>query len=284
MKKHINLLIFSIIFVVFSTNTSISQQIRMPSPSPSATLEQRVGLTDITLEYSRPGVKGRTIFGDLVPFDKIWRTGANMASKITFSDDVKIEGKDLQAGSYALFTIPGRDKWTVIFSSNPDQSGLAQYKESEDVLRVSVIPEKTDRKMETFTIGINDITDSGATLWIMWDHTAVPVDIAMDVDEIVIADIQRALDPASDAGNYFAAATYYYNTGRDLDQALEWINKSIDLGNNRFWVVHLKANILKKKGNCAEAIKTAEKSKAMAKEAGSDDYIALNDKLIASCK
>ncbi|MBR9997707.1 MAG: DUF2911 domain-containing protein [Cyclobacteriaceae bacterium] len=284
MKITYKLFIFSSLLLFILTNASLSQQIRMPVPSPSATFEQRVGLTDITLNYSRPGVKGRTIFGDIVPYDKLWRTGANMATKITFSDDVKIEGKELKAGSYALFTIPGKDTWTILFNSNDNQGGTGQYKESEDVLRVSVTSEKMDEKIETFTIDINDITDTGARLWILWENTAVPVGIEVDVDEKVMADIQRALDPASGAGNYFAAASYYYNTDRDMEQALNWINKSIELGNKQFWVVHLKANILKKKGDCPAAIQAAEESKSMAKEAGNDDYIALNDKLIASCR
>jgi hypothetical protein len=284
MKKNYKFLIISVLSLFLFDNTLKAQQIRMPAPSPLARYEQRVGLTDIIITYSRPGIKDRVIFGDLVPYDKLWRTGANMATKIEFSDDVKIEGKELKAGTYAIFTIPGRDTWTVIFNSNYNQGGTGQYKESEDVLRVSVKPESMAEKMETFTIDVNDITDSGANLWFLWENTAVPVQIEVDVDDKVMADIQQALDPASDAGNYFMAATYYYNTDRDLDQALEWINKSIELGNKRFWVVHLKANILKKKGDCVEAIKAAEESKAMAKEAGSDDYIALNDKLITSCK
>lgn len=284
MKKNYNLLIITILFVLISTVTLKAQQIRMPSPSPSATFEQRVGLTDIILNYSRPGVKGRTIFGDLVPYDKLWRTGANMASRIAFSDDVKIEGKELKAGTYALFTIPGRDRWTIILNSNYNQGGTAQYKESEDALRVTVTPEKMAEKIETFTLDINDITDTSAKLWILWENTAVPIQIEVDVDAIVMADIESAFDPASDAGNYFAAASYFYNTDRDLDQALEWINKSIELGNKRYWVVHLKANILKKKGECSAAIQAAEESKSMAKEAGNNDYVTLNDKLIASCK
>lgn len=284
MNNYYKLLLVNVLCAFILINTSIAQQIRTPAPSPSATFEQRVGLTDITLNYSRPGVKSRTIFGDLIPYDKLWRTGANMATKIEFSDDVKIEGKALKAGAYALFTIPGKDKWTIIFNSNYNQGGTAQYKESEDVLRVTVTPEKMAEKIETLTLDINDITNSSAKLWILWENTAVPVQIDVDVDAIVMADIQKALDPASNAGNYFAAASYYYNTNRDLDQALEWINKSIDLGNKQFWVVHLKANILKKKGDCTAAIQAAEESKTLAREARNDDYVVLNDKLIASCQ
>jgi len=284
MKNSYNPFFICFLSLFILTNILKAQQIQMPSPSPLATFEQRVGLTDVVISYSRPGVKGRIIFGDLVPFDKLWRTGANMATKIEFSDDVKIQGKDLKAGAYALFTIPGKDSWTIIFNTNYNQGGIGQYTEAEDVLRVSVAPEKMAEKMETFTIDINDITDSSANLWILWENTAVSVRIDVDVDEKVMADIQRVLDPSSDAGNYFMAATYYYNTDRDLDQALAWVNKSIELGNKRFWVVHLKANILKKKGDCPEAVKAAEESKTLAKEAGNDDYVALNDNLIASCK
>lgn len=284
MKNYYKILLVSFLAYFALSDTLTAQPIRTPSASPAATFEQRVGLTDITLNYSRPGVKGRKIFGDLVPYDKLWRTGANMATRIEFSDDVRIEGNALKAGAYALFTIPGRDHWTIVFNSNYNQGGIAQYKESEDVLRVEVTPEKMDENIETFTIDINDITDTSAKIWILWENTAVPVQVDVEVDDKVMADIERALDPASDAGNYFAAASYYYSTDRDLDQALNWINKSIELGNNRYWVVHLKANILQKKGDCSAAIQAAEASKKLAKEAGNDDYVALNDKLIGSCK
>jgi len=284
MKNYYKILLVSFLAYYALSDTLIAQSIQTPSASPAATFQQRVGLTDITLNYSRPGVKERKIFGDLVPYDKLWRTGANMATRIEFSDDVRIEGNELKAGAYALFTIPGKDHWTIVFNSNYNQGGIAQYKESEDVLRVKVTPEEMDEKIETFTIDINDITDTSAKIWIIWENTAVPVRVNVEVDDKVMADIERVFDPASDAGNYFAAASYYYNTDRDLDQALNWINKSIELGNNRYWVVHLKANILKKKGNCSAAIQAAEESKKLAKEAGNDDYVALNDKLITRCK
>ena len=138
--------------------------------------------------------------------------------------------------------------------------------------------------METFRIDINDIRMDVANLVLAWENTMVKAEVKVDVDSKVMASIDRALDPASDAGNYFQAASYYYETGKDLEKALDWINRSIELGNNRFWVVHLKANILRKKGDCKMAIQAAEESKKLAKEAGNDDYVALNDKLIAGCK
>lgn len=278
------ILIINILGLLILADSSSGQQIRMPSPSPFAELNQTVGLTDITIAYSRPSVKGRTIFGDLVPYDKIWRTGANMATKITFSDNVKIEGKELAAGTYALFTIPGEDEWTLILNKDADQPGTSRYDESKDALRIQVKSENIDAGVETLLIDVNAIRNDHAYLLIAWQNTVVTARIDVNTDEMVMADINRAMDPASEAGKYWAAANYYYETDRDLSQALDWINKSIALGNNRFWVVHVKAKIQQKLGHCTDAVATAEESKKLAREAGNDDYIALNDKLISSCK
>ena len=283
-KKFINLLIYSILFSFGLINSLIGQQIRMPSPSPLCEYRQTVGLTDISIEYSRPSVKDRSIFGDLVPYGKLWRTGANMATKITFSDDVKIEGKDLKAGSYAFFTIPGDNEWTFIFNTVVNQSGVAQYEESKDALRVQVPAEQMQDGVETLLIDVNAIRNDHAYLVLAWQNTVVAARIDVNTDAVVMADINRAMDPASEAGKYWAAANYYLETDRDMEQALEWINKSIELGNDRFWVVHAKARIQQKIGDCKGAIVTAEESKKLAQEAGNNDYVALNDKLIASCR
>jgi hypothetical protein len=283
-KKINNILIFSILLTTSLINYSNAQQIQMPTPSPLCEFKQTVGLTDITVVYSRPSVKGRTIFGDLVPYDKLWRTGANMATKVSFSEDVKIEGQDLAAGTYSFFTIPGKNEWTFIFNSVANQPGAANYDESLDVLRVKVKPETRQDGIETMMIGINGIRNNHAYLFIGWENTIVGAKVEVNTDAAVMADIERAMDPASDAGKYWAAANYYFETGRDLPKALEWIDKSIELGNNRFWVVHVKAKIQQKMGDCSGAIATAEASKKMAQQAGNDDYIALNDKLISSCK
>jgi hypothetical protein len=255
----------------------------MPAPSPLSEVKETVGLTDISIVYSRPSVKERVIFGDLVPYGKLWRTGANMATKITFSEDVKIEGKELAAGSYSFFTIPGESEWTLIFNTVADQPGSAQYDESKDALRVTVSTEKMQGSVETLMIGINSIRNDHAYLLVAWENTIVGAKVEVNTDEAVMASIKRAMDPASDAGKYWAAANYYYETDRELDKALEWVNKSIELGNNRFWVVHMKAKIQKKMGDCNAAVASAEESKKMAQEAKNDDYVALNDKLIASC-
>ena len=283
-KKFNNSLIFSLLIFLFSINYSNGQQIRMPAPSPLCEIKQTVGLTDITIVYSRPSVRERVIFGDLVPYDKLWRTGANMATTITFSEDVKIEGQDLKAGTYSFFTIPGKNQWTFIFNSVANQPGAANYDESKDVLRIKVTPETMQGGIETMMIGVNGIRNDHAYLFIAWENTLVSAKVEVSTDASVMADIERAMNPASDAGKYWAAANYYFETDRDLSQALEWINKSIELGNNRFWVVHAKAKIQQKMGDCSAAIATAESSKKMAQEAGNNDYVALNDKLIASCK
>ena len=279
-----NTLIFSVLLTLILSVSLSAQQIRMPAPSPLSEVKETVGLTDISIVYSRPSVKERVIFGDLVPYGKLWRTGANMATKITFSEDVKIEGKELAAGSYSFFTIPGESEWTLIFNTVADQPGAAQYDESKDALRVKVGSEKMQGSVETLMIGINSIRNDHAYLLVAWENTIVGAKIEVNTDEAVMASIEQAMDPAADAGKYWAAANYYFETDRELDKALEWINKSIELGNNRFWVVHTKAKIQKKMGDCSDAIATAEESKKMASEANNDDYVALNDKLIASCK
>ncbi len=283
MKIAQNTLTLSVLSIAILITDLRAQQIELPAPSPFARLEQRVGLTDIVITYSRPGVKDRQIFGDLVPYDRLWRTGANMATTISFSDDVKIEGKELAAGTYSLFSIPGRDEWTLIFNTVARIAGTANYDEKNDALRVDVNSHKLNNEVETFLIDLNDVRDDHANLVLAWADTYVKARIDVEVDSKVMDDIRRAMDPAADAGKYYAAARYYYDTDRDLGQALEWINKSIELGNERYWVIHLKANILEKKGECKEAVVAAEKSKELAREAGNPDYVALNEKLIARC-
>ena len=209
-----------------------------------------------------------------------------MATKISFSDDVKIEGKELKAGEYSLFSIPGKEEWILIFNTVVNQSGTGRYDESKDALRVKVKSHHLpgDTKIESFTIDLNNFRNDWANLEILWDRTYVAAKVEVDVDSKVMADIERALDPASDAGNYFQAAMYYFEAGKDINQAIEWINKSIELAPDRFWVVHQKARMLQKAGNCKDAVKTANESIELAKTAGNDDYVKLNEKLIASCK
>lgn len=264
-------------------------QIQTPKPSPTATLSQEVGLSTVTVTYSRPGVKDRTIFGELVPYDKVWRTGANESTKLTLSDDMKIGGQDVPAGTYALYTIPGKDSWTIIIHKNTSHWGDEGYDKAEDLVRFEVKPEMLEDAWESFTIDFSDFTPNGANMNLIWDHTKVSFPIMAPTDKKVEAQIKRILSPNTMASNYSQAAGYYLQTNKDLDQALDWINKSLALfeeaGQSPFWVYHVKAKILMAQNNYKEAIKIAEKSKELAAKAENDfGYVALNEKLIKECK
>jgi Protein of unknown function (DUF2911) len=262
-------------------------QIKTPQPSPLASTKQAFGLGEISLAYSRPQVKGRVIFGDLVPYDKLWRTGANNSSKITFTDDVMIEGNKLAAGEYAVYTIPGKTEWTVIFHKNLKMWGLGDpgdYKEENDALRVKVKTQTLTSTVESFTMDISDIAAKTCKFNIAWDKTKVSLNVSTDIDSKIEASIDKTLNPKPDASSYFSAASYYFENGKDLNKALDWCNKAIAGRPDAFWMVHLKAKIYKGLNNKAEAIAAATASKEMASKAGNADYVALNDKLIAELK
>lgn len=279
MKRNLTLMTAALLL----TGTLALAQIEMPAPSPLATFSQKVGLTDVEIVYSRPSMRGRVVYGDLVPWGKLWRTGANMATKVTFSDDVKIGGKDLKAGTYALFTIPGKDEWTVIFNTRAVQAGAGQYKETEDALRVSVKPENLSHSVETFTITIDDVTNTSAAIVIIWEKTRVKVPMEVNVDQRVMASIDRALQV--DPNNYFMAATYYHESGKDLNQALTWINQALaeheKAGRNVFWIYRRKSLIQADLKQYKDAVATAQKSLEQAKAANNDDYVKMNTESIA---
>lgn len=263
--------------------SSAQAQLKVPAASPAQTTKQSFALGDITLEYSRPAVKGRTIFGDLVPYDKIWRTGANATSKITFSSDVKLEGKEVKAGTYGLFTIPGKTSWDVMLSKDLNLgANVGDYKTENEVVRVKVKPTTLANKVETFTINIADILPTSAVLEIMWDKTRVPVAITADIDETIVKNIQASL--ASDKPAYFEAASYYYDTNRDLKQALGWATKATEQNPKAFWIMLLKARIELKLNEKANAIASAEKTVSLATEAKNADYVKMASDLIASAK
>lgn len=265
-----------------------SAQIEMPAPSPLSTLTQEVGLMEIKVVYSRPGAKGRKIYGDLVPFGKSWRTGANASTKISFTENVTIEGNEVPAGEYALFTIPGESEWTIILHKNANLMGTGgeNYNKSEEAARFTVKPSKLAETVETFTISIGDITMNSATVSILWENTAVAFLVESEVDKEIMANIDQALNniERNNANLYNQAASYYYETGKDLDKALEWVNKAVSANPEAFWMAHLKAKILAKQGNKKEAIKAAEEAKKVAQAANNSDYVRLNEKLIEEVK
>ncbi len=262
---------------------AIAQTLKTPAPSPLQTIEQAFGLSNVKIEYSRPSVKGRVIFGDLVPYGKIWRTGANSSTKITFPDDVKIEGMPLIAGTYAIYTMPGADSWDVMFYKDLKLGGdVTEYKMENEVLKVKVKPSALSNKVETFTINFADITPSTMNIELLWDKTRIALGVKTEIDEKVLKSIEAALE--KDTRPYFQAASYYFDNGKDLATALKWVNTAIESNPKAFWMYHLKAKIQKKMNDNKGAIETAQKSLELAKEEKNDDYVKLNEKLIGEAK
>lgn len=270
-----------------SKSPAQTPKVDFPAASPACTLKQRVGLTDIEINYSRPGVKGRAIFGGIVPYGQVWRTGANQATKITFSTDVKFNGEDVPAGSYALFTIPGEDEWTVILSKNADQFGAFQYDAKDDLVRFKVVPIKLAETIDTFTIEFNRIRDDSAELNLIWDKTVVPLQIQIELTSKLVPQIEAAMaapGKKSD-GFYFQAATFYYNHDQDLNKALTWVNAGLaDQPNIAFEILHLKAQILAREGDKAGAIAAAKLSSDLSVKAEGPDnsFVKMNQDLINS--
>jgi hypothetical protein len=275
----IKALSITLLFVASLATTTFAQ-IKTPAPSPGAKVWQTVGLTEIEIEYSRPGVKDRTIFAKdgLVPFDKIWRTGANSATKITFSDDVMVDGKELKKGSYAILTMPGATNWAVHFY--PYESGSwNSYVEKTPALAVNVKSTKMATKMESFTMGINHITGDAAHLVLAWENTMVAVPIGVEVDKTVMANIETVLAGPS-ANDYYAAGSYMHDSGKDLNKALMYVQKATKVDEPKFWQVRRESLILADLGKKKEAIAAAKVSLALAKEAKNDDYVTMNEKSI----
>ncbi|GAB3520750.1 DUF2911 domain-containing protein [Emticicia fontis] len=279
--KHLNLKLF-----VACTLISISSfaQINTPAASPSATVTQGIGLTKITIDYSRPSVKGRKIFGDLVPFGKIWRTGANKITSIKFDDDVVINGTPVKAGSYGLYTIPTATEWTVILNTDDKQWGSYGYDDKKDVYRFKVKPMKTKAFVEQMEIDIEGINPTTSDIAIKWENTEAKFRVEQPVDAKIMAEIEEKTSKAdATIDTYFAAADYYYQKGIHLDKALVWANKVIEQ-NKEYWAYQLVARVAAKQGNCAVALPNAEKSMELAKKAGDDAYIKLNQIVFAQCK
>jgi len=256
-------------------------QIETPAPSPKGKIEQRVGVMDVSVVYSRPGIKGRKIFGDLVPYGQVWRTGANDPTAITFSDAVKLEGHDVPAGTYSLYTIPGEKEWTIII--NKKTKGEAQRDEKEDVTTFTVKPSQTPSTVETFTINVTDIMINTANLELAWENTLVKFRMEFDVDGKVMPAIKKFVESPNSgtASQYYQAAFYYFNTGKDMNAALEWVNKSLALNDKPYWVWRVKSQIQAALKDYKGAIATAQTGKARAKEAGNDQYVKFNDDAIA---
>ena len=260
---------------------SEAQSLKTPAPSPTQTLQQDFGVSSVQLIYSRPAMKGRKIFGDLVPYGKVWRTGANAATRIKFNDDVMFGGQPVKAGEYALYTIPGENEWDVIINKGSANWGT-NYIQEDDIVRVKAKPVKLNDAVESFTMQFENVKPNSSDLKIMWEKTAVAVPVTVDVDSKIMAQIDNLMN--KDNRPYFNAAMYYLESGKDLNKAVSWFDKAIEQTPNAYWVYHQKANALAKLGKKEEARQTATKSMELARTQKNDDYVKLNEKLLASLK
>jgi hypothetical protein len=277
MKK---LLTLSLSVLFFLT---ASAQIKSPQPSPSSKTTQTVGLTDITLDYSRPSAKGRKVFGGLVPFGEVWRTGANASTKVTFSENVKIAGNELPKGTYAIYTIPNEKEWTIIIHKNTTHWGSDEYKQEEDAFRFNVKPVSSNIAVESYTMQVDNLKNASCEISIAWENTIVSIPVMLTTDDAMVSSIKRAMDGPS-ASDFYASARYYHEENKDPKQALEWVNKSLEKGGDKFWIMRLKALLQAKTGDYSGAINTAEKSSELAKKEGNNDYPRMNETSIKEWK
>lgn len=272
------LFVLAMVLVNFATDA----QIKTPAPSPKASLTQIVGLTQVEINYSRPSVKGRTIFGDLVPFGKLWRTGANENSTISFSEDVTINGKILAKGKYALFTIPKADAWEIIFYATTDNWGIPEvWDESKVVLKATAVADIMDKNVESFTIGINTLDLNFAVLELSWEKTYVALKFEVPTQKTALANIEKVLAGPT-AGDYFSSAQYLFQSNIDVTTALLYVNKALEMKEEKpFWYLRLKSLIQFKTGDKKGAIETAKQSLSGAEIAKNQDYIKMNQESIA---
>ncbi len=270
------------IIAIAAGNFTFAQTLSTPQPSTTQTIKQNFGLSAIELSYSRPGVKGRKVIGELVPYGKVWRTGANDATTLTFGDEVTIGDKKIAAGKYGLLTIPDKDNWTLIITKQLDVTSPAAYKVENDVVRVNVKPMMINDKTETFTMQFANVKASTCELHLMWENTVVTLPISTDVESKIMSQINNIM--TKDNRPYFNAAMYYMDNGKDLNQALEWFNKAAEQNPTAYWIHHQRANCLAKLGKKQDAIAAANKSLELATKAKNADYIKLNEDLIKTLK
>lgn len=266
------------IFLFLASGMISHSQVQAPQPSPFTKVEQKVGLTDVTIEYSRPGMRNREIFGDLVPFGEVWRTGANDNTKITFSDDVTIEGTQLEKGTYAIFTIPEGNSWEIIFYSDASNWGAPQDLEEDKItLRANAEVSGLPFEMETFTIMIDDLENDAAVLNFIWENTVASLPFEVPTDKKAMVSIEETMNGNPGVNDYVAAASYYHDEGKDLETAYEWISRAVEMGDDdAFWILRRKSLIEADLGKKEEAIATAKQSLAAAEKAGNQDYVKMN--------
>ncbi|HWZ16087.1 MAG TPA: DUF2911 domain-containing protein [Mucilaginibacter sp.] len=267
------------LLVAGTTLTADAQAPRIPEASPTQTIIQDFGLGKVTITYSRPSVKGRVIFGGINPYGQVWRTGANAATTITFSENVIVEGHSVPAGTYSLFTIPDKNEWTVILNKTAKQWGAYSYKEADDLLRFTVKPIYLAEKRESFTIQFANVTTSSADMHIVWDHTEISVHLKTDDDAQITANIDELMK-----GNrkpyYFNAIQYYYENNKDMNKALGWALEAEKAEPKGPWYRLWEARIRLKMGDKAAAIKAAQKGVDLAKASNDEEYVRLNQAVL----
>jgi Protein of unknown function (DUF2911) len=273
--------LFSLIFIV-CVSFSHAQSLKVPSASTTQTVKQEFGLGSIELSYSRPNMRGRNIFGDLVPYGSVWRTGANSATTLTFSDEVIIGGTKVPAGKYGLLSIPGASEWTIIISKQTDVTSPSAYQQSMDVLRFSVPTVSLPFSIESFMILFEKVRSNELELMVMWDQTMVSFPIKADIDSKIMSQIDNLIN--NDTKPYYNAAMYYMDNGKDLSKAAGWLEEATKQTPNAYWVWYQKARCLSMIGKKAEAKIASNKSLELAKAAKNPDYVTLNEKLQASLK
>ena len=261
---------------------SSSAQVKMPQPSPTQTIKQDFGMGTIELTYSRPAAKGRKVFSNLVPYNKLWRTGANTATKIIFTDAVELSGKKLDSGTYVLYTIPNVDSWEIIINKGLTNWGIDGYKETEDVIRFRVEPTKMKTKIETFTMQFANIKAESCELLLMWEKTAVSIAITTNIKDRLRTQIEASMQ--TDKKPYWQAAQFYNEYDNNQNKALDNCTKAIETNDKAFWIYLYKAKIQKEMGDKAGAKISAQKSLALAKEAKNDDYVKMNEDLLRKLK
>lgn len=261
--------------------TSLSfGQLNLPNASPDQEFTQQVGFAEVKVKYSRPSARGRTIFGELVPYDQLWRTGAHDATTIWFSDSVKINGINIPSDTFSLFTIPGKSEWTIIFNKVHQMHGSSDYVEANDQLRFKVKSEKALRFFETFTIEINDFTKDGAIVYLMWENTQVKFPIQPYADQKVMAEIADRINVKKEEkpSLYYQASLYYFNNNKDMSQAYEWVKYANSKSQDAAYL-QLQAKIEALQGRNADALATLSKSTELAKSKKLEPIIKANEKL-----
>ncbi|CAI8175325.1 MAG: DUF2911 domain-containing protein [Flavobacteriaceae bacterium] len=256
----------------------VQAQIVSPQPSPAATVIQAVGLSEVTLSYSRPAMRGRKIMGDLVPYNAIWRTGANANSTMSVSTDFEFAGTPVAAGTYAVYTKPSANNWEVyLYAKNDNWGAPAQWDESQIVATATVTPIQTNRVMSSFNMAIHEITNDSAHLEISWEQTRLAIPFSVPTDGTVLASIEKTLAGPS-AADYYNAAVYYLNTGKDIDQSLEWMEKAMsEMEKPAFWQLRQQSLVYAKAGKTKKAIAAAKASLEGAKQANNLDYVKMNE-------